>query len=136
MSRHQKLFTIFIFAIFVGLAGLWSLPPLDRDEARFAQATIQMLETGDYVAIRFLDEERNKKPAGIHWLQSASVAIFSDPAAREIWAFRLPSFFSVIAATFFVFLIGEKLFNSQTGFYAAILFASAPVVASVLLNGL
>src|SRR5690348_3141680 len=33
--------------------GLAAIPPLDRDEARFAQATRQMLETGDFVRIRF-----------------------------------------------------------------------------------
>ena len=46
--------------------GLAAIPPLDRDEARFAQATRQMLETGDFVRVRFQDESRNKKPAGIY----------------------------------------------------------------------
>jgi len=45
----------------------------DRDEARFAQATKQMVETGDFVDIRFQDEVRYKKPVGIYWLQAASV---------------------------------------------------------------
>ena len=60
------------------LPGIAAIPPLDRDEARFAQATRQMLETGDFLRIRFQDEARNKKPAGIYWLQAASVAAFSD----------------------------------------------------------
>lgn len=46
------------------LPGLASLPVTDRDEARFAQATRQMLETGDFLAIRFQNEARNQKPAG------------------------------------------------------------------------
>src|SRR5205823_9384874 len=50
--------------------GLAAIPPLDRDEARFAQATRQMLETGDFIRIRFQEEARHKKPAGIHWLQA------------------------------------------------------------------
>ncbi len=53
--------------------GIAAMPPLDRDEARFMQATRQMLETGDFIRIRFQDEARNKKPAGIYWLQAASV---------------------------------------------------------------
>jgi 4-amino-4-deoxy-L-arabinose transferase-like glycosyltransferase len=61
------------------LPGIASIPPLDRDEARFAQATRQMLETGDFLRIRFQDEARNKKPAGIYWLQAAAVAAFSTP---------------------------------------------------------
>src|SRR5215471_21367063 len=55
--------------------GLAAIPPLDRDEARFAQATRQMLETHDFTRIRFQDEGRNKKPVGIHWLQAATVAL-------------------------------------------------------------
>src|SRR6185436_2856314 len=72
------------------LPGALRLPPIDRDEARFAQATKQMLETKDFIRIRFQDEPRNKKPAGIHWLQAAAVTLAS-PEARSIWAFRLPS---------------------------------------------
>src|SRR3977135_2942381 len=51
------------------LPGFFNIPLIDRDEARFAQATKQMVETGDLVDIRFQDEVRNKKPAGDHWLQ-------------------------------------------------------------------
>ena len=49
------------------------MPVMDADEARFAQATRQMVETGDYVRIRLQDDERNRKPIGIHWLQAAAV---------------------------------------------------------------
>src|SRR5438034_2741472 len=73
------------------LPGIAAIPPLDRDEARFAQATRQMLETGDFLRIRFQDEARNKKPAGIHWLQAAAVSAFSQPASTAIWPYRLPS---------------------------------------------
>jgi len=55
------------------LPGFFQIPPVDRDEARFAQATKQMIETGDYVDIRFQDEARYKKPVGIYWLQAAAV---------------------------------------------------------------
>ncbi|HWX82550.1 MAG TPA: glycosyl transferase, partial [Xanthobacteraceae bacterium] len=53
------------------LPGFFNIPPIDRDEARFAQATKQMVETGDFVDIRFQDDVRYKKPVGIYWLQSA-----------------------------------------------------------------
>src|ERR1700685_1942195 len=73
------------------LPGLANLPVLDRDEARFAQASRQMLETHDFIAIRFQDEARNKKPAGIYWLQAGAVALLSDAASDAIWPYRLPS---------------------------------------------
>ena len=129
MSERPRL-VVCLFAAFIGLAGLFGLPPLDRDEARFAQASAQMLESGDFVTIRFLDEERNKKPAGIHWLQSATVSTFSSAEARQIWAYRLPSFMAMVGAAFFIFQIGKTLFNQQTGLIASVIFASAPIAAA------
>lgn len=78
-------------AVLAGLPGLLAMPTIDRDEARFAQASAQMMESGDFVSIRFQDQPRNKKPVGIHWLQVLSVALFSHVEDREIWAYRIPS---------------------------------------------
>src|SRR6266404_802487 len=88
------------------LPGIASIPPLDRDEARFAQATRQMLETGDFLRIRFQDEARNKKPAGIYWLQAAAVSAFSTPATTAIWPYRLPSLVGGIAAVLLASALG------------------------------
>lgn len=116
------------------LPGFTAIPPLDRDEARFAQATRQMLETGDFLRIRFQDEARNKKPAGIYWLQAASVSAFSTPASTAIWPYRLPSLLGATAAAMFVFVFGMALFRGGTdpplparrlALIAAVLLASA-----------
>ncbi|MEQ1930562.1 MAG: glycosyltransferase family 39 protein [Parvularculaceae bacterium] len=125
----MRLTVIGLFAAMAALAGLRSLPPLDRDEARFAQATAQMLESGDFIAIRFQEDERNKKPAGIHWLQAASVAAFSDVDSREIWAYRLPSMLGAVLAALFTYLAAARLYGPQTGLLAGLLLASAPVFA-------
>ncbi len=111
------------------LAGVFTLPVLDRDEARFAQATAQMLESGDPVRIRFLDQPRHKKPAGIHWMQAASVALVSSADAREIWAYRLPSAFGAGLAAFAVVLLGRALAGPRAGFAGGLLIA-----VSVLLS--
>jgi 4-amino-4-deoxy-L-arabinose transferase-like glycosyltransferase len=129
-ARLALLALVAAFAAFVACAGVFTLPPLDRDEARFAQATAQMLETGDFVSIRFQEEERNKKPAGIHWLQAAAVASFSDVSARAIWAYRLPSVAGAILAALFTCIAGTRLFGSKVGLLGALLLASAPAVAA------
>ena len=85
-------------AFLAGLPGLMAVPPLDRDESRFAQATAQMLESGDFVVIRYQDQPRFKKPVGIHWLQAASVSLLSSPEDREIWAYRIPSLLGAMLA--------------------------------------
>src|SRR5437762_8413613 len=93
------------------LPGIASIPPLDRDEARFAQATRQMLETGDFLRVRFQDEARNKKPAGIYWLQAASVAAFSTPESAAIWPYRLPSLVGAMMAVLLTFAFGAAVFG-------------------------
>ena len=106
--------------------GLIAIPPLDRDEARFAQATRQMLASGDFIRIRFQDEARNKKPVGIYWLQAAAVAVFSSPESTAIWPYRLPSILGATAAVLLIFAIGTRLLGSpQAGFIAAVLMGSA-----------
>src|ERR1700742_3207964 len=84
------------------LPGFFNIPPIDRDEARFAQATKQMVESGDFVDIRFQDDVRYKKPVGIYWLQSAVVETASKlglPRAElRIWLYRIPSLIGAIGA--------------------------------------
>lgn len=117
----------FILALIVAisaLAGLFTLPPLDRDESRFAQATAQMLETGNFVEINFLDTERNKKPIGIHWLQVLTVGALSDAEAREIWAYRIPSMLGAILAALACFWGGQRLIGREAAFAGAALFGA------------
>ena len=55
---HLVVFSVcFAFGILVGHQ---TLGVIDRDEARFAQASKQMLESGDYITPRFMDELRAK----------------------------------------------------------------------------
>src|SRR5579872_4313445 len=91
------------------LPGISTIPVLDRDEARFAQATRQMLETGDFLHIRFQNEARNQKPAGIYWLQAAAVKAFSDPESTAIWPYRLPSLVAASLAALLTFGLGRRL---------------------------
>ncbi len=120
------LISIIIFGLLASLPGLTTLPPLDRDETRFAQASTQMLESNDYITIRFQSEERNKKPGGIYWLQAISVSLFSNEHAREIWAYRLPSVLGAILAMVMTWRIGLILFDRQTAFIAAMMLGAAP----------
>lgn len=120
---------VFVLSAIVAFAGVWTLPLLDRDEARFAQATVQMLESGNFVRIRFQEKERNKKPAGIHWLQAASVSALSAPEERAIWAYRIPSVAGGILAALLVYFTGKKLYGRRTGLFAGLLTGTAPVLA-------
>ena len=81
-SHKRAAALLVLFSLIAFLPGFFQIPPVDRDEARFAQATKQMLETGQYVDIRFQDEVRYKKPVGIYWLQALAVKAGGRPACR------------------------------------------------------
>jgi 4-amino-4-deoxy-L-arabinose transferase-like glycosyltransferase len=102
---------------------------LDRDESRFAQATAQMLETRDFVKINYQDQPRDKKPVGIHWLQSASVSLFSGVEARQIWAYRIPSLLGAMLAAAACAWGAAAFFGPRGG-----LIAGAVLGASFLLS--
>jgi 4-amino-4-deoxy-L-arabinose transferase-like glycosyltransferase len=121
--RPYLLLVLLSAALFApGQAGL---PPFDRDESRYLQATAQMFETGDFVDIRFQGQPRYLQPAGIYWLQAASVALFSKPGERQVWPHRIPSLLGATAAVLLTAWIGNLLFGAPTGFVAAVLLASS-----------
>ncbi|MDB5415672.1 MAG: dolichyl-phosphate-mannose-protein mannosyltransferase [Rubritepida sp.] len=113
------------------LPGFFSIPATDRDESRFAQASRQMVETGDYVHIRVGEEERNKKPVGIHWAQSASVHLLEMTGLADrsdIWAYRIPSLLGALLAVLATFSFGRMLVGRRTAMLAAAMLAGCMVV--------
>ena len=107
-----------LVALLAGLPALMLLPPLDRDESRYAQATSQMLETGDYVDIRFQDDPRWKKPVGIYWMQAAAVAVTSSVDNRDIAPYRIPSILGAMLAAAACAWAGAAMFGQRAGFLA------------------
>ena len=98
-----------LLTIFV-LVGHQLVPPMDRDEARFAQASKQMVESGDYITVRFQDELRAKKPVGIYWLQSASARLFGQD---DIAVYRLPSLLGLLLALVGTYRAGLLLYQPR-----------------------
>ncbi|MEQ9452986.1 MAG: hypothetical protein RLN76_00155 [Phycisphaeraceae bacterium] len=74
----------------------------DRDEARFARATVEMLATGDYLVPTFNSEVRPDKPAGVYWAMVLGLQSFGE---TEI-AFRLSSIIGVLWAALSTYFCG------------------------------
>jgi 4-amino-4-deoxy-L-arabinose transferase-like glycosyltransferase len=123
---------VLLFVITFGAAapGVFNLPALDRDESRFAQASKQMLESGDYIRLRYQDELRNKKPAGIHWLQAGSTALFTGADAKQIWTYRVPSWLGAALGTLACFWCGIPLIGRRASFLGAALFGATLLLTS------
>jgi len=134
LERRPRL-TLVLLCLALWLPGFFSLPATDRDEARFAQASRQMVESGNYVQIRLGEEERNKKPAGIHWLQAAAVHAVEASGLGDrgdIWVYRLPSLAGGLLAVLATFHWGRMLVGRRAaGLGAAMLASSLVLVAEV-----
>ena len=129
--RRAPLAALFLVILLAWVPGYFTLPPLDRDESRFAQASKQMLETGDFVSIRFGDEARDQKPVGIYWLQSASTAFFGDVLLgrrSEIWTYRVPSLLAGFSALALVFWMVRWFADTRAAFSAALFLGLAVLV--------
>ena len=132
-ARRRPYLALSLLCLLLFLPGFFTLPATDRDEARFAQASRQMVESGDHVRIRFGAEERNKKPAGIHWLQSASVQVLEATglATRDdIWAYRVPSLAGAVLAVLATFHWGRALVGRRAAFLGAAMLASSLVLVA------
>ena len=128
---YAATFALIVLCCALYLPGIASLPVTDRDEARFAQASKQMLETGNYVDIRFQSEARYKKPIGIYWLQSAAVTAAKQAGAAldDIWAYRIPSFLGALGAVLLTWWAGRATIGRERAFAASALFAACLTLA-------
>ncbi len=92
-----------------------------------------MVETGDFVDIRFQDEVRYKKPVGIYWMQAAVVetaeALGLQNAEVRIWLYRVPSLIGAIGAVLLTYWTALAFLARRGAVLAALIMCS-----SVLLN--
>lgn len=121
---------IALIALTSSLFGAAQVPVMDADEARFVQATRQMVESGDYVRVRLRDSDRNKKPIGVHWLQAASVQAAAPFTQRlnEVWPYRLPSALGIMLAALASLWGGAALIGRRAAFLGAGLLAASMLV--------
>ncbi len=111
----RQILVLIAFCLALWLPGLFSLPPGDRDESRFAQASKQMNETGDYVRIMNGRVPRNRKPIGIYWLQAPVAASVGPGLANPIWPYRVPSLLGGMVAVLATCAAGRGLVGSARG---------------------
>ena len=129
VGSHARAVAVLLAVALLGfLPGFFSIPPIDRDEARFAQATKQMVESGEYVDIRFQDEVRYKKPVGIYWLQAGVVktasALGFPHALTTIWLYRIPSLIGATAAVLLTYWAALAFISRRAAVLAGLMMAS------------
>ena len=128
--RSRPLAVLLFICVLAWLPGFFTLPPLDRDESRFAQATKQMLESGDFVDINLGNGPRYEKPVGIYWLQAASTAILGGGVRDAIWTYRVPSMLGALAAVAATFWLARLIAGVEIAFYAGLILGLSVLLMS------
>ena len=109
---------LFVGCLLFHLAGTWSLPLIDRDEPRFAEAAREMRERADFIVPYFNNQFRFDKPPLTYWFQVASYRVFGE----NDFGARFPT--AIAAALVAVVLLawGQQLRDEKVGWWAAIIF--------------
>src|SRR3984893_18224734 len=109
---------LFVACLLFHSAGTWTLPLVDRDEPRFAEASREMRERRDYVVPYFNNQYRFDKPPFIYWTQIASYGLFGE----NDFAARLPSGIAAALTAVLLFAWGRRLGGERVGWWASIIF--------------
>lgn len=120
--------SILILSLALLLAGNWILPLTDRDETRFAEASREMLQRGDYVVPWFNGQWRFDKPILIYWCQSAAYRLFGS----NDFAARLPTALFATGTALLLVRWGRKLADNQTAFLAGAMFVTGLHVGLII----
>jgi 4-amino-4-deoxy-L-arabinose transferase-like glycosyltransferase len=133
-SHFRAIVLLLLCSIVLFVPGFFTIPAIDRDEARFAQATKQMVESGDFVDIRFQDDVRYKKPVGVYWLQAAAVETASKlgvPRAQlRIWLYRVPSLIGAVGAVLLTYWTALAFVTRRGAALGALLMASCVLLGA------
>jgi 4-amino-4-deoxy-L-arabinose transferase-like glycosyltransferase len=109
---------LFVGCLLFHLAGTWSLPLIDRDEPRFAEAAREMRERADFIVPFFNNQFRFDKPPLTYWFQVASYRLFGE----NDFAARFPTAVAAALVALVLFGWGKRLRDERTAWWAAIIF--------------
>ena len=127
MDRRSRVFTsaragavaLFALVLLLSLPQAALLPLLDRDEPRFAEASREMLQSGNFVVPTFNGAPRYAKPPLIYWTQAASFLAFGENA----FAARLPSLLATAGTAALLLAWAAELGEIGAGWIAGLAYA-------------
>jgi 4-amino-4-deoxy-L-arabinose transferase-like glycosyltransferase len=117
-STTTKYAILFFACVVFHILGTWSLPLIDRDEPRFAEASREMIERSNYIVPYFNNQLRLDKPPLTYWAQVASYHIFGE----NDFAARFPSAIAAAGTALIILGWSRRIRGERLGWWAAIIF--------------
>src|SRR5947209_646612 len=117
-SAIAKYAILYLACVGFHVLGTSSSPLIDRDEPRFAEASREMIERGDYVVPHFTNQLRRDKRPLAYWAQVACYKMFGE----SDFAARFPSAIAAALVAMLILAWGKSLNGERLGWWAAIIF--------------
>jgi len=119
-TLRQAALGLFFTALLFNAFGTWNLPLMHNDEARFSEASREMLANHNWVVPYFNGAYRFDKPPLIYWCQAPAMMIFG----QNEFAARLHSVIAGALLTAIVFVFGTRMSHPVAGFWSAVMFST------------
>ncbi|MBC2593115.1 glycosyltransferase family 39 protein [Ruficoccus amylovorans] len=107
---------LLIIAALTLTGGSATLPLIDRDEPRFAEATIEMMQTDQWVIPYFNGEYRFDKPPLTYWWMRVNYWVFGTTEFGARLHSMLAGYFCALA----IFGFGTRLYDARAGIFAGL----------------
>ncbi len=120
--RSYALLLALLFTVYLSIttaSTLW-----DRDEPRFSRATVEMVESGNYLYPTFNGQLRADKPILIYWLMSVPVRILG---VSEL-SCRLVAPIATVITALLTFWLARRLFDLKTAVWAGLILVLTPLM--------
>lgn len=117
-NRTRLLIAIIAAVIWFALLGYRDL--VDPDEGRYAEIPREMVTSGDWLTPRLNGYKYFEKPPLQYWMTAIGFELFGQGAATA----RLWTVSCGFACALFIWLLGARLYDADTGFYGFIITAS------------
>lgn len=112
-QKHHR-WLLLAITLILYIPGTGTIPLMDRDEPRFAHATVEMMQRGSWAIPYFNEEYRFDKPPLTYWWMAAHYQLFG---VNELAA-RLHSVVSVYLIALVLAAFGTRMAGARAGLLA------------------
>jgi 4-amino-4-deoxy-L-arabinose transferase-like glycosyltransferase len=124
---RRSAFIVVAVAALTFFAGLGRSAISDSDEAFYAEAAREMLETGDFLTPRYNYENRFQKPVFFYWCVAAAYAV---GGVGETTA-RAPAALAGVGCALLAWFTGRRWFGHDTGLLAGLIISTCLGCAAI-----